>query len=55
MLLAFVFGRRTGEVARQLAALLPAEMIDVLFTDDWGISTGRICPNSCCRQGAYLR
>lgn len=34
--LAFVFGRRTDEVARQLAALLPAEMIDVLFTDDWG-------------------
>lgn len=54
--LAFVFERRTDEVARQLAALLPAEVIDVLFTDDWEvyISTGRICPNSCCRQGAYL-
>ncbi len=34
--LAFVFGARTDEVAKQLADLLPREFIDVLFTDDWG-------------------
>ena len=43
--IAFIFGPRTNRTYRKLVNLLPVELIDYLFTDDWAAySSIRLAP-----------